>query len=135
MTKSSYFALWGGMFILCGGLGFIPEPTGFLRVLMILLSIGFFLPPAMLTCLAVKEKDRRTLALLRNLSAASLGLTLTAIVANFLSLMAPEAVGNVLYAVLVIVSAPMVCGQYWVLGLFGWACLLMAALSNLRKRK
>lgn len=135
MTKTSYFALWGGMFILCAGLGFIPEPTGILRILMILLAVGFFLPPAAILYRAAKGKDRHTLSLVRNLAAASLIVTLLAILANFLSLMAPEAVGNVLYAVLVIVSAPMVCGQYWVLGLFGWACLLMVTLSQLRKIK
>lgn len=135
MTKQSYFALWGGMFTACAVLGFIPEPAGFLRILMILLAIAFFIPPAALLHKAVQEKDRATLLLVRNLSAASLGLTLTAIVANFLSLMAPEAVGNILYAVLVIISAPMFCGQYWVLGLFGWACLLMVTLSQLRKIK
>jgi len=135
MNKTSYFALWGGMFILCAVLGFIPEPAGIFRVLLILLAIAFFLPPAALLYKAVQGKDRATLLLVRNLSAASLGLTLAAIVANFLSLMAPEAVGNVLYAVLAIISTPMFCGQYWVLGLFGWAFLLMATLSQLRKIK
>lgn len=135
MNKNSYFALWGGLYTACAVLGFLPAPTGFLKALLILLSIAFFFPPAMLTYLAVKEKDRSTLSLVRNLSAASLGLTVLALIANFLSLMAPEAVGNVLYAILVIISAPMVCGQYWVLGLFGWACLLAATLSNLRRTR
>lgn len=133
MNKTTFFALWGAMFILCAGLGFIPEPEGALRVLMILLSIGFFLPPAALLYRSVKEKDRHTLTLIRNLSLLSLVLTLITILANFMSLMASEALGNVLYVILVIVSAPMVCGQYWVLGLFGWACLLMVSLSQLKK--
>lgn len=133
MNKTSLYALWGGMFILCAGLGFIPEPEGALRIFLVLISIAFFLPPALLLHGAVKEKDRHTLALVRNLSCASLALTLVSIVVNFMSLMASEAIGNALYVILIIVSTPMVCGQYWILGMFGWACLLMVCLSQLRK--
>lgn len=135
MNKASLYALWGGMFILCAGLGFIPEPDGALRILLVLLSLAFFLPPALLLHRAVKGKDRHILALVRNLSCVSLALTLISIVANFMSLMASEAIGNALYAILVIVSTPMICGQYWILGMFGWACLLMVSLSQLRKIK
>lgn len=134
MTKTTYYTLWGGMFILCAGLGFIPEPAGVLKFLMIALSVGFFMPPAALLYFASRRKDRATIALIRNLSAVSLLLTLAAIVVNFMSLMAPEAVGNILYVILVIVSAPMVCSQYWVLSLFLWACLLMVSISELRKK-
>lgn len=133
MTKSTWFALWGVLFILCAGLGFIPTSSGVLRFFMILLSVCFFVPPGVLLYQADREGDRQTAVLIRNLSAASLGLTVVILTANFLSLMAPEAVGNVLYAMLVIVSSPMVCGQYWVLSLFLWACLLSASFV-LRKR-
>jgi len=134
MTNKTLFALWGGMFILCAALGFIPEPTGILRGIMTCLAVLFFLPPAWLLYRSA-GKDRRVSALIRNLSALSLGLTLTLILGNFLVLMAPEAVGNVLYGILVIVSSPMVCGQFWVLSLFLWACLLMASLSILGKQR
>lgn len=134
MNKTPLYALWGGMFILCAGLGFIPEPAGALRIVMILLSIGFFAVPALLLHQAVKEGDKSTIALIRNLSAASLLVTLVCIVVNFMSLMASEALGNILYAILIIVSSPMICGQYWVLSLFLWACLLMVCLSQLRKK-
>ena len=134
MTKSTYFALWGVLFILCAGLGFVPVGSGVLRVFMILLSICFFIPPGILLYLSNQDGDRQTALLIRNLSAASLGLTVVILTANFLSLMAPEAVGNVLYAVLVIVSSPMVCGQYWVLSLFLWACLLLVAIRQTRRK-
>ena len=133
MTKKAYYILWAGLFILCAGLGFIPESAGFLRFFLTALSILFFLPPAMLVYFAGKQGDKLTLKLIRNLSAASLGLTLGLLIANFMSLMAPEALGNVLYGVLVIVSSPMVCSGYWVLSLFLWACLLMACLKLLKK--
>ena len=134
MNKKLLFGLWAGLFILCAGLGFIPEPGGFPGFLLTALSILFFLPPAALVYSAGKQGDKQTLKLIRNLSAASLGLTLVLIIANFMSLMAPESLGNVLYAVLVIVSSPMVCSGYWVLSLFLWACLLMGSLKLLRKK-
>ena len=135
MNKTSFFSLWSGMFILCAGLGFIPEPGPVLSVFLILLAIGFFVPPFFLLRNAEREGDRNTAALVRNLSALSLGLPVALLVLNFLSLMWPEALGTTLYAVLVIVSAPMVCGQYWVLCLFLWACLLIMSLQMLKKMK
>ena len=133
MKKNTLFALWGGLFALCAGLGFIPEPKGFLRVLLTVFAVAAFIPPAVLMKRAVSEKDRRTLSLLRNLSALSLGLTAVLLVGNFLSVFASEAVGDVLYWVLVIVSSPMVCSGYWALSLFLWACLMIAGMSKLKK--
>ena len=134
MTKKTYCLIWAGLFILCAGLGFIPEPAGFLKFCMTALSVAFFLPPAALLYFAGQKNDRLTISIIRNLALASLGLTLAAIVANFLSLMAPESVGNFLYALLIVISSPMVCSGYWVLSLFLWACLLMGAISLLRKK-
>lgn len=74
------------------------------------------------------------LTVIRNLALTSLVLTVALIMANFFSLMAPEGLGNALYVLLVIVSAPMVCSQYWVLSLFGWACLMLWTRSLLKKK-
>ena len=134
MSKKALFALWGVLFILCAGLGFIPEPAGFGRGLLTVLAIVFFIPGIMLLYRAKRQKDRETVTLIRNLSAASLGLTLLMLVANFLSLGVGEAVGDALYAVLVIVSSPMVCSGYWLLSLFLWACLLVVSLEILKKK-
>ena len=133
MNKKVMFALWGGFFILCAGLGFIPEPAGFLKGLMTVLAVVFFLPGGLLLADAKRKRDRRMAALIRNLSAASLGLTLLTLVANFLSLGAGDAVGDGLYAVLVIVSSPMICSGYWLLSLFLWACLLVVSMDILKK--
>ena len=38
-----------------------------------------------------------------------------------------------LFAVLIVVSSPMVCSGYWALSLFLWACLLIVSHSLLRK--
>lgn len=130
MNKTSLFSVWAGLYILCAGLSFIPEPTGFLKFLMIALSLAFFIPPSFLLYRAKREKDSFTVKLVRNLSLASLSLTVLVLIVSLLTFMAPEAVGNFLHVLLILVSVPMVCGQYWVLGLFLWACLLMVSLKK-----
>ena len=42
MKNKHLFWIWGGLFILCALLGFIPQPEGFLKGLLILVSIAFF---------------------------------------------------------------------------------------------
>ena len=73
--------------------------------------------------------------LLRNLSFLSLGLTVALILANLFSVLAPEAVGDALHVVLGIVSAPMFCGQLWIMSLFLWASLGAASVMILRELK
>ena len=130
MNKTSYYTVWAGIYILCAGLSFIPEPAGFLKFLMMALSLGFFLPPALLLYRAKKERDGFSVKLIRNLSLASLALTVAVLIISVLSFLAPEWVGNFLHILLILVSVPMVCGQYWVLSLFCWACLLMVSLKK-----
>ena len=134
MKQNTLFILWGGLFILCAGCGFIPEPVGAVRALLTALSIAFFIPPALLLHAAGKAQDTHTAKLVRNLAALSLVLTLILLVCNFLSAFASETVGLVLYYALSVISSPMICGGYWVLSLFLWACLLMGSLKLLRKK-
>ena len=124
---------WAGLFVLCAGLGFVREPTGVLRIALTAASLAFFVPPALLLHSAGKAGDRFTLRVIRNLAAASLGLTLLLLLANFMSLMASEAVGDLMYVLLIIVSTPMVCCGYWVLSLFLWAFLLFWAIRQLKE--
>lgn len=133
MNKNVLFALWGGLFILCAGLGFIPEPSGAAAVLMTALALIFFVPPAVLLYRASKEQDSAALKLVRNLSALSLVLTLVLLIVNFLSAMHSEVLGTILYYVLVIVTSPMICSGHWAMSMFLWACLLMVSLRELRK--
>ena len=130
MNKKNLFVLWGVLFILCAGLGFLPEPAGLLKGLMTALSVLFFVPPALL----LYHADRETALLIRNLAALSLGVTLVTLILNFVLAVSSEFLGNVLHYVLVVVSTPMICSGYWVLSLFLWACLLMVSLQNLRKK-
>ena len=135
MKKHYLFALWGGLFTLCAALGFIPAPGTALKILLTLLSVAFFIPGALLLYLSAKKGDRSMAELVRNLAAASLAFTLLLIVANFFSALGGETLGNILYSVLAIVSAPMVCSGYWALSLFLWACLMIGAIQILRQKK
>lgn len=137
MNQKKLLALWGAMFILCAGLGFIPGPMGALKVFMIAAAVAFFIPPALLIRRAVNRKRpyRDMLLLIRNLSLFSLIATTVVLLLNFLSVRWPRFVGDGLNGLLVVISTPMFCGQYWFLSLFLWACLLMVCLKYLRKRK
>ena len=48
MKKSTLLLIWGILYIICAGLGFIPEPQGMVRAMLFLVSLLFFLPPAVL---------------------------------------------------------------------------------------
>lgn len=131
MSNKLLYVLWGVLFIICAGLGFMPEPSR----LTGLMALVFFLPPAAVLYRAKKSGDRASVKLVCCLSALSLGLTLVLLVANVLSAAAPEAVGSQLYYLLAVISAPMVCSGYWALSLFLWACLLVTGLQLLKTQK
>ena len=126
MTKRTLFILWGILFGLCAGLGFLPEPG----VLTTAAALLFFVPPAVLLYRAKRDGDAHTLLLIRNLSAMSLGLTVVLLVANFLTALSSEALGTAVHCLLTVVSAPMICSGHWALSLFFWACLLMGSLKT-----
>lgn len=127
MTKRTLFTLWGVLFALCAGLGFLPEPG----VPGLLAALVFFLPPA---ALLLKHREKETLLLVRNVSALSLGLTAVLLTVNFAVAFASEAVGTFVHVLLAIVSAPMLCSGRWAMSLFFWACLLLGS-HRLAKRK
>ena len=134
MKQKALFVLWGGLFILCAGLGFIPQPEGFLRGVMTAAALGFFLVGWLILYRADKTGDRDSLLLVRNLSLLSLGLTLLLLVFSFLTLNVSQWMGDLVHVILVIVSSPMICSGYWALSMFLWACLLLTARSYLKKK-
>lgn len=135
MKNKHWFMLWGGLYILCVLLGFIPSPEGFLKAVLVFAAAAFFVPGWVLLYIAHSRKDPEIARSVRSLSLISLGATLFFLVMNLLSGHASEAAGNLLYGFLVIFSSPMVCSQYWVASLFMWACLLMTSVSILGKAK
>ena len=135
MKKQNLYIAWGTLYVICAALAFIPEPPTVLAGIMVVLGVAFFAPPAMLLYWAYPRQKWGTVRLIRNLSYVSLGLTVAALILNVLSVGALEIVGNVLYGLLILVSTPMVCAQAWVVGLFGWACLLTVSRVLLKKEK
>ena len=131
MNKKLLSGLWAGLFIVCAGLGFIPEPESALQILMTLLSLFFFLPPAMLLYEAGRNQDRATILVIRNLAVLSLVSTMILLIFNFLTVLSSETLGQILYYMLVIISSPMICSNHWALSLFLWACLLFSAHQKL----
>lgn len=135
MKNKHLYGIWGCLFIICALLGFIPSPSGFLKILLMLTAALFFVPGWILYCRAVKFSDLATLACLRTISLLSLGCTLVFLVLNFLSAGNPNISGDFLYGLLILFSSPMICAQYWIASLFLWACLLIASFSAIRKAK
>ena len=133
MNKKLLLMLWAGLFSLCAGLGFIPEPEGSLQLVMTAASVIFFLPPALLLYLSLKQQDTDTVKLVRNLSALSLGLTSILLILNFLTVLRSEFLGQVLHNILVIVSAPMICSSRWAVSLFLWSCLLVTSWKQTKR--
>lgn len=131
MNRKILYAVWAALYILCAGLGFIPAPGGFLRAVLIVLAVVFFLPGVLLLYDAERAHSRKAVRVIRNLSILSLSLSLLGIVANFAAATASDTAGLFLHVVLGLVSAPMLCGQFWALGLFGWACLMVESLRFL----
>ena len=135
MSNKSLYSLWGVLFIICAALGFIPVPSGAVQAVFTILSVLFFLPPVVLLYRAGKAGDRSAALLIRNLSLASLGLTLLVLILSVVSAIQSEFLGNFLHGILVIISTPMICSGYWVLSLFLWACILIYSLQLLLKYK
>lgn len=133
MKDSLLYKLWGGWFIVCALLGFIPQAEGFGRFLLVLAAVAFFVPGGVLLFRGIRNQNTGRLKLIRNLSAIWLGTALMMLVLNFLSVGVSEAAGQSLYGFMIILTSPMVCGQYWIVSLFGWAVLLSTSLSFLRK--
>jgi uncharacterized membrane protein YgdD (TMEM256/DUF423 family) len=136
LNKYILLAIWVGMFILCAVLGYLPPQEGANKWLLAIIAVLFFLPPALTVYQCQKEKDGKLLRLVRTVSLVVLIATVALLVVNLLSiallLVMPEKtaliVGDVLYYALILVSTPMICGQYWGIGLIGWAALLWSSI-------
>ena len=126
-------AIWVGMYLLCLILSFLPAQEGANRVLLVLFAVLFFAAPGYLIWISLNNRDLATLRLIRLLSLVCLVGTTVAIVCNFLSILGPDWLGDVLYFLLLVLSVPMICGHYWVLSLTLWAALLWGSVLAIKK--
>ncbi len=130
MKTKNLWLVWLYVFGFSCVFGFIPNPQGLVKALLVLLAVGFFLPGGLL----VNRGGRKTLGWILFISAASLVLTTVSVILNFASALMEPVWGTVLYILMGIVSTPMLCSQIWVVSLFGWACLLVTSILKLSKK-
>ena len=133
MSNTVLYALWGALYALCAGLGFITGPKNSTRILMTVFSLALFLPPFLLNYRAAQKKDRRTLTLVRNLSFYWLVLASVLLVGNFLTVFTSETLGKLMHMLLVIVASPLIASGSWALTIFLWACVFFDARAKLKK--
>ena len=133
MKDKLWYVLWGAWYILCAGLGFIPDAVGFGKVVLVATALIFFVPGAVLLVRGLRTGNRKTVLRIRWISLSILVATLILIVSNVCSVGSSETMGNVLFVLLGLCSAPMFCGQYWLLSLFLWGCLLTGSFQRPKK--
>ena len=124
------WAAWGLLYIVCAFLGFVPDASGFGKVLLILNSLLFFVPGAILLYRGQTMGKPVQVRRVRLVCILSLGITTVAVIANVFSAYGSALLGRVLENILMLVSVPMYCGQYRIIGLFLWACLLVASFKK-----
>lgn len=134
MKRSTLWLLWGVFYIICAGLGFIPQPEGIVRAMLFLLSLLFFVPPGVLLHEARQHSDRALLRRMRILALASLILTQLMLIASILTAPCSEALGTAMHILLGLVSAPMFCSNYFVVPLFLWAVVLIMSFQKKKEK-
>ena len=129
-----YWLSWYSLLLICALLGFLPEPKGFWKFLCVTMSIVSFIPGGLLLKFAADRQDKKAIRRIRNISIVSLSLTVVLYTLNVASALMSKIWGDIFYVMLVVGSTPMICAQYWVLSLFGWAMLMWFAITLLRKK-
>ena len=130
------FCLWGVFYLLNAGLGFLNPDTQLLKTAFTFLAVLAFIPPALLLGNGYVTKNRKLILAIRKICVTVLVLTTIFLAAFFFSAaLASEAVVNTIFVILTFVSAPMLSGQYWILSLFLWACLLSATFLKISDQK
>ena len=124
------YAAWLCLYILCVGLGTVEEVEGAGKVFFVLTALIFFIPGIILLVLGKKQQNKKMVLRVRLIAICSLVLTVAVFCATVLAVGSSAQMGSFLHDLLNLVSAPMFCSQYWILSLFGWACLLSASFMK-----
>lgn len=126
------YLLWAVMFALTAALGFLfPSVSDPARRLPLQIAAAiFFLPPWAILTKARVSGEKKHVTIVRCLALASIVLTCALLCLNILSVGMSEEMGNLLHTILTIVSAPLVCSNFYVMPLFLWGTLLMGSLSR-----
>ena len=132
MKKKSFVCVvWAVWYLLCLFLCMGAEPAGMGKVPFVVVGITAYVPPFYL--LYLSKKDRKTIKTVQIISAASLASFVVLFVLTLLSVKWGASAGRVLDYLVKIFCAPIICGQFWVVGLFLWASLLRTCGLMLKK--
>lgn len=129
--KSVVYALWAAWYLICFLFCLGEEPAGLAKVSYVVISLAAYAPPFYL--LYLSKKDAKTIKIVQFISIASLAAFAVLFVLGLLSVNWSTATGRVLDLLFKLFCAPIVCGQFWVVGLFVWASLWRACVLMLKK--
>ena len=133
MKEKLLYLNWACLFVMCVGFGTIVQRSVAGHIILMLLSLIFFVPGIILVYDGLKSGNKKMLRRVRIISLTSLFLTLSMIILNILLVRASEAVGNALNDILIVVSAPMFCCYWRGIGPFLWACLFISSFPRMWK--
>ena len=134
MKEKMLYSIWGTMYILCAGLGFILQRNAFVSAMLTILSVLFFVPGAVLLYDALREKNAKAVLRIRLIAIGSLALTTLLLCITFMTATGTKSVGDVMQVLLTIFCVPLMCCSQWALSLFLWAFLLFASFAGRKKR-
>ena len=131
MKEKILYLNWACLYILCVGFGTIAQRNLLGHILLMLLSLAFYIPGILLLYTAYRENNKKMRLRVRIVSLCSLILTLSLIVLNIVCVQASERVGNALNDLLIVFSAPMFCCYWRGIGPFLWACLFVSSFPRM----
>ena len=131
MLNTYLYIFWIFFYLICATLGVLGLP-GWVGISACCL---FFLPPSVLLYRLGRAGDRKGVARIRNIALIWLAFTALMIILNIASVSMSAAAGDALYYAMAVLCAPMVCGKYWLLSMFLFACLLAAGNKQLKGMK
>ena len=129
--KTVVYAVWALWYLICLFLSLGAEPAGMAKIPFVVISLATYAPPFYL--LYLSKKDAKTIQFVQIISVASLIAFAVMFVLGVLSVNWSAEAGRILDILFKILCAPVVCGQFWVVGLFLWASLWRACVLMLRK--
>ena len=129
--KSVVSVFWAAWYLICLLLCLGTEPTGMAKIPFLVVGIAAYAPPFYL--LYLSKKDAKVIKIVQIISIASLVAFAVLFVLGVLSVNWSTTVGRTLDVLFKIFCAPVICGQFWVVGLFLWASLWRACVLMLRK--
>ena len=130
MKKTVLYSIWGVLYCACVGFSFVSPTNAGGKAFLVILSLGFFVPPYILLFQAKKQENRKVIKTLRWISISVLVLAMILLALNILSVKFSAQTGLLVFVMLAMLAPPLACAQQFALCLFLWACLMMLTLQK-----